>query len=236
MVFSTMNRPITVVFLCPYFSNGVGKSTLAMASLWALVGSIDPRPTQDGKVGDVVNDHSKVSPTVLSSLLPSSSLTIFDSSACSLQFAEVTLRGSLNSKPFLVKRTKSISSGSLAFVLDGVDLTRQSAKDTQTLINAHFGAEPQVLTRIIFHGQHSIGGLLESSDAKLKDELSFLVPLDVWQQSASLARSKQRELVRRQSDYRTVLHRIFTDVAFTDHGPTPTFSYPRREKLPRSKA
>ncbi len=153
-------------------SNGVGKTTIAMASLWALSGSLDPRPTQDGKVGDVVNDLSKV--------------------------AEVTLRGSLNSKPFIVKRTKSKSSaGSLSFILGGNDLTRQSAADTQKLINEHFCSESQLLMRTIFHGQHSIGGLLEASDAKLKDELSQLVSLDIWQHAASLARSKQREQLRK---------------------------------------
>ena len=157
-------------------SNGVGKSTLAMASLWALAGSTDPRPTQDGKVTDVVNDLSKV--------------------------AQVTLSGSINSKPFLVKRTKSISSkgSSLTFILDGVDLTRQSSKDTQQSIDDHFKTESQMLMRTIFHGQHSIGGLLESSDAKLKEELSYLVSLEIWQQSASLSRSKQRELMRKESE------------------------------------
>jgi DNA repair exonuclease SbcCD ATPase subunit/DNA repair exonuclease SbcCD nuclease subunit len=157
-------------------SNGVGKTTIAMASLWALSGSVDPRPAQDMKVGDVVNDLSKV--------------------------AEVTLRGFLNSKPFIVKRTKGKSAaGQLSFILDGNDLTRQSATDTQKLINEHFCTEsPQLLMRTIFHGQHSIGGLLEASDAKLKDELSQLVSLDIWQQSASLARSKQREYLRRATE------------------------------------
>ncbi|KAL7444717.1 hypothetical protein ACHAXM_010925 [Skeletonema potamos] len=156
-------------------SNGVGKTTIAMASLWALSGSLDPRPTQDGKVGDVVNDLSKV--------------------------AEVTLRGSLNSKPFVVKRTKSKSSaGSLSFILGGNDLTRQSATDTQKLINEHFCSDSQLLMRTIFHGQHSIGGLLEASDAKLKDELSQLVSLDIWQHAASLARSKQREQLRKTTE------------------------------------
>jgi len=32
-----------------------------MSALWALTGSIDPRPAQDAKVGDVVHDNSKVS-------------------------------------------------------------------------------------------------------------------------------------------------------------------------------
>ena len=41
-------------------SNGSGKTSLAMAALWALTGSMDPRRSQDGKVSDVVNDQSKV--------------------------------------------------------------------------------------------------------------------------------------------------------------------------------
>jgi hypothetical protein len=41
-------------------SNGSGKTSLAMASLWALTGSLDPRRAQDGKVSDVINDYSKV--------------------------------------------------------------------------------------------------------------------------------------------------------------------------------
>jgi DNA repair exonuclease SbcCD ATPase subunit len=41
-------------------SNGTGKSSLAMSTLWALTGSIDPRPASDAKVSDIVNDFSKV--------------------------------------------------------------------------------------------------------------------------------------------------------------------------------
>lgn len=145
-----------------------------MASLWALTGSLDPRPTQDGRVADVVNDLSQV--------------------------ADVALRGSINNKPFLVKRTKSISAKdtSLTFILDGEALTRQSIQGTQELLDKHFSTGS--LMRTIFHGQHTIGGLLESTDSKLKEELSYLVSLDIWQKSASLARLKQRELLRRAAE------------------------------------
>lgn len=116
-----------------------------MASLWALTGSTDPRPTLDAKVTDVVNDFSKV--------------------------AEVTLHGSVNSKPFTVKRAKGASSraSSLTFTLGGSDLTQQSSKDTQALINEHLCVETQILTRTIFHGQHMVSGLLECSDGKTKN-------------------------------------------------------------------
>jgi len=148
-------------------SNGVGKTTLAMASLWALTGSIDARPAQDGRVSDVVNDFSK--------------------------FSEVTLRGRLNSKEFTLKRKKGASSGSLTFNYDGSDLTLQSLKDTQILIDEYFGT---TLTRSIFHGQHALDGLLETTDAKFKEELSHLLSLDIWQQATTHARSKQREMMR----------------------------------------
>ncbi|KAL7542726.1 hypothetical protein ACHAWF_007242 [Thalassiosira exigua] len=157
-------------------SNGVGKSTLAMASLWALAGSTDPHPAQDGKVTDVVNDFSKI--------------------------ARVTLNGQINGKKFQITRTKSTSSkgSSLNFALNGADMTRQSAKDTQALINEQFSfTTSDMWMRTVFHGQHTFGGLLEASDAKLKDELSYLVSLDIWQQSASFARSQQRELMRKVS-------------------------------------
>jgi DNA repair exonuclease SbcCD nuclease subunit len=113
-------------------SNGVGKSTLAMSALWSLSGSLDARPTQDGKVADVVNDSS--------------------------MNAEVTLRGFINSKPFLLKRTKSTSAkdSSLIFNLDGENLTQQSIQGTQQLIDQHLNIG--TLMRTVFHGQHSIGG------------------------------------------------------------------------------
>ena len=50
-----------------------------------------------------------------------------------------------------------------------------------------------------------IGGLLESSDAKLKEELSHLVSLEVWQRSASLTRSEQQELRRKASELEGML-------------------------------
>ena len=162
---------------CNFCSNGVGKSTLAMSSLWALAGSTDPRPTQDGKVTDIVNDFSKL--------------------------AKVTLRGYINSKPFIITRAKSTTSkgSALKFSVEGVDLTRQSPKDTQVLINEYFSIQSQMmLMRTIFHGQHTIGGLLEASDAKFKEEMSQLVSLELWQQSASLTRSKQRNLMKKTSE------------------------------------
>jgi hypothetical protein len=54
-------RRFSYIVLCfCVYSNGSGKSSLAMSTLWALTGTLDPRPMQDAKVSDVVNDESKV--------------------------------------------------------------------------------------------------------------------------------------------------------------------------------
>jgi hypothetical protein len=82
---------IVIHFSCSYFegsnresgpdSNGSGKSSLAMATLWALTGTLDARRSMDMKVADVVNDdskvrHRKLESTVLVSLLTRSSLLL----------------------------------------------------------------------------------------------------------------------------------------------------------------
>jgi DNA repair exonuclease SbcCD ATPase subunit len=85
--------------------------------------------------------------------------------------------------------------------LDGDDLTTQSAKETQALIEEHLGVSVPILSRTMFHGQHAINELLEATDAKLKEELSLLVPLGLWQTSASLSRAKSREAGKRASEF-----------------------------------
>jgi DNA repair exonuclease SbcCD ATPase subunit len=116
------------------------------------------------------------------------------------QTARVTIRGSVNAKDFVIARSKSASRGSLTFIFDGEDLTKQSIKDTQEAIEEILGTDSQILSRTIFHGQHTINGLLEASDAKLKDELSIIVPLDTWQDSAARARKKGRDLSKTVSE------------------------------------
>lgn len=112
----------------------------------------------------------------------------------------MTIRGKIDSKSFVIARTKTLSKGSLTFILDEVDLTRQSVKETQLIIDETLGAGSQILSRTIFHGQHSINGLLEATDAKLKEELSLIVPLKLWQDAANHARKKGRELSKSVSE------------------------------------
>ncbi|GAX21502.1 hypothetical protein FisN_4Hh565 [Fistulifera solaris] len=145
-------------------SNGSGKTSLAVSILWALTGTTDPRPSQDYKVSDVVNDSSKSS--------------------------RVIVNGELNGVKFAISRMKTLSRGGLTFMFGGDDLTAQSVQETQKVINEKLGISAELLSRTLFHGQHSLNGLLESTDTKLKDELSLIVPLDIWQKAASLARKQ----------------------------------------------
>lgn len=154
-------------------SNGSGKTSLAMATLWALTGSLDARRTQDGKVADVVNDDCKS--------------------------ARVTLEGMVDGRPFVLSRTKTASKGELLFQLDGEELTTLSVKETQALVEEKLGVDAHLLSRTVFHGQHGMNDLLEATDAKLKDELSLLVPLGLWQEGSALARLKSRQ-ARKQGD------------------------------------
>jgi DNA repair exonuclease SbcCD ATPase subunit len=146
-----------------------------MSILWALTGSLDPRPFDDSKVSDVVNDLSKV--------------------------ARVSLKGSINAVDFTISRTKTAAKGSLTFVYDGEDVTSQSVKETQEIIQEKLGINPQVLARTMFHGQHSLDALLESTDSKLKDELSLIVPLTNWQQAVTITRKRAREANKLVSEF-----------------------------------
>lgn len=102
----------------------------------------------------------------------------------------MSVKGTLNGIDFSISRTKTLSRGSLTFLFGGEDLTAQSAQETQKLVNEKLGISAELLSRTLFHGQHALNGLLESTDTKLKDELSLIVPLDIWQKAASLARKR----------------------------------------------
>jgi len=149
-------------------SNGTGKSSLAMATLWALTGRVDSHVVNDGKVLDVITDGCKVT--------------------------NVSVDGFLNNEYFRVVRKKTARKTSLEFYLGEQDMTTQSVTDTQEVINESLGVDFNILARTAFHGQHNINGLLEATDVKFKDELAYIVPLELWQQAASRSRTKSREL------------------------------------------
>lgn len=159
---------------CGPDSNGTGKSSLAMATLWGLTGSLDSRPATDRKVADVVNDQSKV--------------------------ATVTVRGFVNDAPFVLTRSKTASRGDLLFKVNDVDLTTQSVKETQAVIEERLGVDSHILSRVAFYGQHGMNDLLEATDSKLKEELSLVVPLELWQHATSVARARSRKARQRADE------------------------------------
>ena len=113
----------------------------------------------------------------------------------------MSVYGKLNGKPFVITRTKTSSKGTLVFRLDGKDLTTQSIKETQAVIDEQFGVGSQLVARSMFHGQHTMNGLLEATDAKFKEELSLIVPLALWQQGTTLARARSRDASKRADEF-----------------------------------
>ena len=160
-------------------SNGSGKTSLAMATLWCLTGSLDARPLEDSKVADLVNDASKA--------------------------ARVTVRGRLNDVSFTITRTKTASKSGLVFLLGEKDMTAQSAKETQVLVEEILGVNPKILARTMFHGQHALNDLLEATDTALKNELSLVVPLEIWQEAVSIARKRDRAAAKRADELQGML-------------------------------
>lgn len=113
----------------------------------------------------------------------------------------VTVRGSINGVTFIVSRTKTSSKTGLVFMYDERDLTTQSGKETQELIFDKLGINLDILSRTMFHGQHGMNDLLEATDAKLKDELSLVIRLSVWQQAVIHCRKKGREAGKQVSEF-----------------------------------
>lgn len=110
------------------------------------------------------------------------------------------MHGTLNGVKFTVSRIKTASKTGLVFLFGGVDISAQSAKETQLLIDERLRVSSQLLARTMFHGQHAIDGLLDSTDTRFKDELSFLVPMGLWREAVASARQRGRDASKR-SDF-----------------------------------
>lgn len=123
----------------------------------------------------------------------------------------------LNDRPFVITRTKTKSKGALVFHFDGQDLTTQSMKDTQAVMDECLGVAPQLVARTMFHGQFAMNGLLEATDIKFKEELSLLVPLSLWQQGATTARAKSREAANKSAEYEGMIRLRSSDVEELRH-------------------
>ncbi len=182
-------------------SNGAGKTTLVMAAMWALTGDSDIRV--EGGAGktltktDVVNDYAKT--------------------------ARVRLEGSANGVPFWVERRVSRSKLlGLRYGVGDDDRTLADSRLTQAAMDADLGAS--VAARIAFHGQHTVGQLLDANDAALKAALGELVDADTWQEAKDLSRKRVGEARKRaaalgadasaRADYvRRIEHRLVAATA-----------------------
>ncbi len=168
-------------------SNGAGKTTLVTAVMWALTGKSDVRldtgSTQKYLTNkDVVNDDSKS--------------------------ARVIVRGSLiddregddgGKKPFVIERAVTRTKLSkLSFVVDGMDETKLDSKKTQEHMDEIIGAS--VLAQTCFHGQHTIGSLLEASDAQLKNSFGSLVEQSVWLR----CKNKSKKILKERREKLTI--------------------------------
>lgn len=111
-----------------------------MSVMWALSGSLDARLVADGRAADVAYDSGAYTG---------------QAGKNESRTAEVTLWGSINEKTFEIVRKRSAKKSELLFSVDGIDLTTQSVKDTQEVIDQELGIGNGLLQRCCFFGQHS---------------------------------------------------------------------------------
>jgi len=112
----------------------LSQTTLAMSVLWGLTGSMDARLAGDSKATDVAFDAGENSPK---------------------RTAEVTVVGSINGQSFELIRRRGSRKTELLFSVNGTDLTKQSVKDTQDVVDELLGVGNNLLQRCCFFGQHS---------------------------------------------------------------------------------
>ena len=148
-------------------SNGAGKTTLVMSAMWALTGKSDQRIEQGSSKTltktDVVSDGAKT--------------------------ASVKVEGTVNGDSFWIERTVSRTKVvSLKYFKNGEDKTLVDSRLTQAAINRDIGAD--VIGRVAFHGQHTVGSLLDANDNALKHALGELVEAETWELAKDFSRKK----------------------------------------------
>ena len=62
------------------------------------------------------------------------------------------------------------------------------------------GVNSCIMAHTVFRGQNFFDGLLEASDVRLKEDLSLVVPLEVWRGAASTAQLAAREEAGRSTE------------------------------------
>ena len=159
-------------------SNGAGKTTLVTAVLWCLTGKSDVRLDTGNAQKyltnkDVVNDDSKSAKVVVSGQL-----------SCELNEGRT--------KSFRIERAVTRTKLSkLSVELNDIDETKLDSKATQEFLDQTLGAT--ILAQTCFHGQHTIGNLLEASDAQLKQAFGTLVEQQIWQRCKTISKKLLKE-------------------------------------------
>ncbi|CAI7860884.1 unnamed protein product [Closterium sp. NIES-53] len=174
-------------------SNGAGKTSLAMAALWALTGSMDARPDsrQGLRMADVVHRSGQGEGSEGGA---GEGGTEGKGRGRRRRgegggggVARVRVEGRVNGKAFVIEREASSRRSALRLEVEGQEQTCQEIRLTQDRIDALM--DTSLLSRTVFFGQHSTAALLEANDADFKAELSGVVGMDVW--GAARARSKE---------------------------------------------
>ncbi|KAJ1441119.1 hypothetical protein B484DRAFT_476493, partial [Ochromonadaceae sp. CCMP2298] len=140
-------------------SNGAGKTTLAMSVLWGLTGSLDARPVVN-ESASVVNEGGAGGGAgggvgVVGGVGAAGAEVKGKSKRKKAVMAEVAVKGMVNGQAFDLVRRRSAKKAELRFTLGGEDLTTQSVKDTQGVVDVKLGIQGGLLQRCCFFGQHA---------------------------------------------------------------------------------
>ncbi|CAI7818504.1 unnamed protein product [Closterium sp. NIES-54] len=153
-------------------SNGAGKTSLAMAALWALTGSMDARPDsrQGLRMADVVHRSGQGEGSEGGA---GEGGTEGKGRGRRRRgegggggVARVRVEGRVNGKAFVIEREASSRRSALRLEVEGQEQTCQEIRLTQDRIDALM--DTSLLSRTVFFGQHSTAALLEANDADFK--------------------------------------------------------------------
>jgi DNA repair exonuclease SbcCD ATPase subunit len=156
-------------------SNGTGKTTLAMAALWALTGNLEPRRHLRRHVSQLRILHEDATDGF------------------------VELRARVNGKPLVVRRRvrrngkqRARLSQELFVKYDSSDLTGLSLDDTQHQLDRIL--DPSLLLHAVFFGQSLMNDLLSATDKEFKEILDLVLPLQVWTEAYAQVTALQRAI------------------------------------------
>lgn len=176
-------------------TNGTGKSTLAMAPLWALSGKTDPRPDGSADKGvseEMVHDNASVCVVILRLRLTGDRIvTLLQQMMTPSELKQSGLENpTSNGVSLTVTRSSTRSTksngrngyklGLTLHVNNGTDLTTMDIRKTQSRLDSLVNTS--LLPHTTFFAQHTAAGrgLLDGTDSTLKNHLALIFPLDIW--------------------------------------------------------